>query len=110
MPAEHEDWIAASLGFYQDGADVSTKDGVPNIIMGGSGAFAAFSGTITSNVISSNPFIIEWEICPKGAKGGDAASGDEPTDASSAYGIIERCCYSLGVSLVATVYAICCSV
>ena len=105
VPTEHEDWIAASLGFYQDGADKSTQDGVPNIIIGGSGAFAAFSGTITSNVISSDPFVIQWEICPPGAKGGDAASRDEPMDGSSASGVIERY-YHFLLSLVATVYAI----
>ena len=109
VPTEHEDWIAASLGFYQDGADKSTQDGVPNIIMGGSGAFAAFSGTITSNVISSEPFVIDLEICSSGAKGGDAASGDKPMDGSSASGGIERCCHFL-LSLIATVYAIWCSI
>ena len=80
-----------------------------NIIMGGSGAFAAFSGTITSNVISSDPFVIEWEICSSGAKGGDAASGDKPMDGSSASGAIERCCHFL-LSLIATLYAIWCSI
>ena len=60
---EHEDWIAASLGFYQDGADSTERDGVPNIIMAGSGKFAGAKGTVTANVISSDPFVIEWNIC-----------------------------------------------
>mmetsp|Transcript_15325 Transcript_15325/g.44347 ORF Transcript_15325/g.44347 Transcript_15325/m.44347 type:complete len:82 (-) Transcript_15325:37-282(-) len=39
VPTEHEYWIAVSLRFYQDGTNETTKDGVPNIIMGGSGSF-----------------------------------------------------------------------
>jgi hypothetical protein len=92
VPTEHESWIAASLGFYQDNANEihATKDGVPNVIMGGSGLFSGFSGTITSNVISGEPFVIEWEICPPGATGGEAIPMDEASssDVTKKPGII----------------------
>jgi len=102
----HEDWIAASLGFYpyQGETEESAKDGVPNIIMGGSGSFAGFSGTIESNVISGDPFVIEWEICPPGAKGGEDAASK---DASSASSFINGSGRHFPAVLVAAVPTIC---
>jgi len=104
VPTEHESWIAASLGFYQyeDKANEIhvTKDGVPNVIMGGSGLFSGFSGTITSNVISSDPFLIEWEICQPDATGGEAI----PTDEASSSDVTKKQGSIFLVSLVAAGY------
>lgn len=62
--------------------------------------FSGFSGTITSNVISSDPFLIEWEICQPDATGGEAI----PTDEASSSDVTKKQGSIFLVSLVAAGY------
>lgn len=67
---KHENWIAASLGFYQFDADREDQDPTPNVVTGGSGKFVGLTGAINSRVYSTEPFVIEWTICPSGSEDG----------------------------------------
>lgn len=74
----HEDWIAASLGFDND----DTSSQMPNVITGGSGSFSGLTGTIEQQIVSTYPFVIEWTICPHGAKSDIGDTGPSGTSGS----------------------------
>lgn len=76
---DSENWIAASLGFDDD--DTATS---PNVITGGSGAFSGFTGTIEQQIVSFDPFVIEWIICPPiRDDSGDSANSSDSSGGSS---------------------------
>ena len=57
---ESEAWISASLGFGPNNSSANT----PNVVIGGTGEYTGYIGTVEHNVVNSNPFIIEYTICP----------------------------------------------
>ena len=53
-------WISASLGFGPNNSSANT----PNVVTGGTGEYSGYIGTVEHNVVNSNPFVIEYTICP----------------------------------------------
>ena len=53
-------WISASLGFGPNNTSTDT----PNIVIGGTGEYSGYIGTVEHEVVNSDPFVISYTICP----------------------------------------------